>query len=85
MDAQTSYANLTEKVNQLLSIQDINSYKLTNKDDLTALIISIITLYNHIQGSNNTEVIHNAFVLLSDLVNKKPELVDIKELIIDAL
>lgn len=85
MDAQNAYNDLTNKVNQLLGIQDINSYKLTNKDELTSLIISVITLYNHIQSSNNTEIIHNAFVLLNDLVNKKPELVDIKEMIIDAL
>ena len=85
MDAQATYNNLNEKVIQLLNIPDINSYKTTNQNDLTALIISIITLYNHIQSSNNTEVIHNAFILLNDLVNRKPELVDIKELIIDAL
>ena len=85
MDAQSIYNDLLSKVNQLLSITDINTYKVTNNEEFTTLVISIITLYNHIQSSNNTELIHNAFLLLSDLVNKKPELVDIKEMIIDAL
>ena len=85
MELTNAYQNLVNVVNQLLSIPDIENYKATNKDDFSSLIISLVTYNNMILYSKSKKQVHDAFLLLSDLVNKKPELTGIKELIIDVL